>query len=130
MRAMKGKFQGKSFTIFVDNLPEKVNNWWLRRAFSRCGVVVDAFIPLRRRKVLNTKFGFVRFKHERDAVKATHWYDGISWMESILKVKMASFTSPSRMVWRRKRFQLGENEKSDDAISDRKDLSLGQMKEQ
>ena len=70
-------------TLFVDNIPNVVNNWWLCRAFNRCGQVVDAFIPSKRRKQTKSRFGFVRYKNLNDARKAMHLYNGASLFDVV-----------------------------------------------
>ncbi|KAL7193429.1 hypothetical protein ACSBR2_025108 [Camellia fascicularis] len=49
------------FTLFVDNLPESVVPRKLHDLFNKFGVVKDVFIPQKKRKVRNTRFGFVRY---------------------------------------------------------------------
>ncbi|KAL7194494.1 hypothetical protein ACSBR1_034842 [Camellia fascicularis] len=49
------------FTVFVDNLPASLNPKGLFNLFTKLGVVKDVFIPQKRRRVTNTRFGFVRF---------------------------------------------------------------------
>ncbi|KAL7251903.1 hypothetical protein ACSBR1_013703 [Camellia fascicularis] len=49
------------FTLFVDNLPESMDSRSLYKLFSKFGVVKDAFIPSKRRKSTNTRFGFIRY---------------------------------------------------------------------
>ena len=52
----KNKFSGLGsknqplFTLFIDNLPEGVDQGWLRKTFNNYGVVKDAFIPYKRSK--------------------------------------------------------------------------------
>ena len=49
------------FTSFVDNLPEAMRAKGLYSIFSNYGVVVDTFIPNKRRKMTRSRFGFVRY---------------------------------------------------------------------
>ncbi|THG16576.1 hypothetical protein TEA_017357 [Camellia sinensis var. sinensis] len=51
----------KCYSIFIDNLLDQTWNWWLRRVFSRCGTIVDAFIPFKRRRFSNSKFRYVNW---------------------------------------------------------------------
>ena len=108
---------GRCFMIFVDYLPEAVTSNWLWKAFSNCGMVVDSFIPRKRRQVSNSKHGFVRFKFYSDALKAVRNYNGIWWLEKRIVVKKANFFSSGRKVWRRK-FQPYKDNNDNDSNTD------------
>ncbi|KAL7196454.1 hypothetical protein ACSBR1_036462 [Camellia fascicularis] len=49
------------YTLFVDNLPDSMEPRSMYALFIKFGVVKDVFIPQKRRKTTNTRFGFVRF---------------------------------------------------------------------
>ncbi|KAL7165260.1 hypothetical protein ACSBR2_041030 [Camellia fascicularis] len=49
------------FTVFADNIPNSVNPKGVYNLFSKFGLVKNVFIPQKRRKLTNTRFGFVRF---------------------------------------------------------------------
>ncbi|KAL7204776.1 hypothetical protein ACSBR2_017813 [Camellia fascicularis] len=49
------------YTLFVDNLPDSMEPRSMFDLFIKFGVVKDVFIPQKRRKTTNTRFGFVRF---------------------------------------------------------------------
>ncbi|XP_028060480.1 serine/threonine-protein phosphatase PP1-like [Camellia sinensis] len=49
------------FTVFVDNLPHSLDLKGLFKLFTKFGIVKDVFIPQKRRKATNTRFGFMRF---------------------------------------------------------------------
>ncbi|KAL7198625.1 hypothetical protein ACSBR2_021010 [Camellia fascicularis] len=51
----------RMFTLFVDNLPESMAPRSMYALFLKFGVVKDVFIPQKKRKTTNTRFGFVRF---------------------------------------------------------------------
>ncbi|KAH7841728.1 hypothetical protein Vadar_033516 [Vaccinium darrowii] len=79
------------FTIFVDNLPEDVGLIWLRNFFNQYGVVVDAYIPIKRSKVTKRRFGFVRYNCASSAEVAISKANGF-WIEDRkLFVKWAAF---------------------------------------
>ncbi|KAL7257903.1 hypothetical protein ACSBR1_004093 [Camellia fascicularis] len=74
------------FTIFVDNIPNSVNPRGLHNLFTKLGVVQDVFIPHKRRRITNTRFGFVRFDCNVAASVAVQkgnglWVDGRRWVE-------------------------------------------------
>lgn len=77
------------FSLFVDNLPEDVGLIWFRKFFSQYGVVKDAYIPCKRSKVTNRKFGFVRYDCATSAEVAISKANGF-WIEDrMLFVKKA-----------------------------------------
>ncbi|KAH7864870.1 hypothetical protein Vadar_009335 [Vaccinium darrowii] len=79
------------FSLFVDNLPDNVGLNWFRKFFSQYGVVKDAFIPFKRSKVTNQRFGFVRYICASSAELAISKANGF-WIENRkLFVKMAAF---------------------------------------
>ncbi|KAL7198637.1 hypothetical protein ACSBR2_021022 [Camellia fascicularis] len=49
------------FTLFVDNLPESMAPRSMYALFLKFAIVKDVFIPQKKRKTTNTRFGFVRF---------------------------------------------------------------------
>ncbi|KAL7195279.1 hypothetical protein ACSBR1_035489 [Camellia fascicularis] len=48
-------------SIFVDNIPDSMGTRGLYTIFSNYGVVMDAFIPNKRRKMAQSHFGLVRY---------------------------------------------------------------------
>ncbi|KAI7994350.1 hypothetical protein LOK49_LG11G01162 [Camellia lanceoleosa] len=93
----------KCFSIFIDNLPEQMCSWWLRRVFNRCGTIVDAFIPFKRRRFSNSKFGFVRYLKEEEANEAIRSFNGVWWQGHLLLMKRATILSGKRLIWRKKK---------------------------
>ncbi|KAL7262881.1 hypothetical protein ACSBR1_001111 [Camellia fascicularis] len=49
------------FSVFVDNLPFNMDPKTLFKLFTKFGMVKDVFISQKRRKVTNTRFGFVKY---------------------------------------------------------------------
>ncbi|GMP81599.1 hypothetical protein CsSME_00036251 [Camellia sinensis var. sinensis] len=79
------------FSIFVDNIPQKMDPKDLFQLFTKFGVVRDVFIPQKRRKATNTRFGFVRFDCSVAANIAIQKANGL-WVEDReLKVKVAEY---------------------------------------
>ncbi|KAI8023628.1 hypothetical protein LOK49_LG03G02139 [Camellia lanceoleosa] len=103
---MEGVLNHKCFSIFINNLPEQTYSWWLRKVFNRCGMIVDAFIPFKRRRFSNSKFGFVRYLKEEEADEAVHSFNGVLWRGHLLVVKRATIISGKRLVWRKKKSYL------------------------
>lgn len=81
----------ETVTLFVDNIPEQKDHMWLKRAFNKFGEVKDVFIPLKRSKSTNNKFGFVRYGCYEAASMAISTMNGV-WVENErLFVKESSF---------------------------------------
>lgn len=79
------------FTLFVDNLPEDVGLIWLRKFFNQYGVVKVAFIPVKRNKVTNRRFGFVRYNCATSVEVAMSKANGFWIEDKKLFVKFATF---------------------------------------
>ena len=73
---MKRSYQNSEFfSRFVDNLPRSMDKEWLWQLFQFEGSVVDAYISYKKRKNIENRFGFVRFKkieEVRQAIKSLH----------------------------------------------------------
>lgn len=82
----------KVVTVYVDNLPEDMDAEWLGQIFSKYGRVLDAFIPKKRSKYFQSKFGFIRFNVLREAEEAIADLNGIIIRDKKMLVKLASFT--------------------------------------
>ncbi|KAL7255360.1 hypothetical protein ACSBR1_009503 [Camellia fascicularis] len=75
------------FTIFVDNLPTSVSTKGLYTLFNKFGVVQDEFIPYKRRRTTNTRFGFVRFDCFVAAIVAMQKANGLWVDDKAIEVK-------------------------------------------
>ncbi|KAL7263042.1 hypothetical protein ACSBR1_001254 [Camellia fascicularis] len=79
------------FSVYVDNLPFNMDPRALYKLFTKFGIVRDVFIPQKRRKTTNSRFGFVRFDCSVATNVAVQKADGL-WVEDReLKVKMAAY---------------------------------------
>ncbi|GAB2301652.1 hypothetical protein Dimus_035684 [Dionaea muscipula] len=76
--------------IFVEDVPESMNQVELRKLFSRFGVVIDAFIPRKLNKG-KRRFGFVRYDCPVAAEVAIQRTNGIWIRNKESKVKFADF---------------------------------------
>ncbi|KAL7219249.1 hypothetical protein ACSBR2_012351 [Camellia fascicularis] len=79
------------FTLFVDNLPEPMDSRSLYKLFSKFGVVKDVFIPNKRKKSTNTRFGFIRYDCSIFARIAEQKANGLSVDDKSLLVKAAEY---------------------------------------
>lgn len=75
-----GKGENQSFTLFIDNLSKFTSQAWLRKFFTKFGIVRDVFIPQKRSKVTGRRFGFVRYDCEVAADLAISKSNGL-WMD-------------------------------------------------
>ncbi|KAL7207990.1 hypothetical protein ACSBR1_029861 [Camellia fascicularis] len=81
-------------TIFVDNILESMDSKGLFNLFRKFDIVKDAFIPWRSKRVIGSKFGFVRYDCEVAAEMAIQKADGLRCDNKPLKVKKAKFQKP------------------------------------
>jgi len=57
-------------SIYVNNLPQKLDKYGLRGIFSSIGEVVDSYIPRRIRIDARPRYGFVRFTNAETAIRS------------------------------------------------------------
>ncbi|CAL5415428.1 unnamed protein product [Camellia sinensis] len=69
-------------------------------------MIVDAFIPFKRRRFSNSKFGFVRHLKEEEADEVVGSFNGVWWWGQILVVESAIILSGKRLIWRKKKTLL------------------------
>ncbi|XVF31071.1 hypothetical protein REPUB_Repub16aG0113800 [Reevesia pubescens] len=82
------------FSVFVTNIPPKVNWKWLQNIFQHHGKVIDVFIP-KKRSSRGQKFGFVHFSNLWEAKTAARRLNGAWLFDYCLKVNISSFNSRS-----------------------------------
>ncbi|KAL7251601.1 hypothetical protein ACSBR1_013444 [Camellia fascicularis] len=87
---------GGLFTISVDNIPESMNPKGLFGLFFKFGVVKDVFIPMKRRKLIGSRFCFVQYDCPVAAEIAVQKADGLWCDDKAIKVKSAEFTKDER----------------------------------
>lgn len=92
-------------SLFVDNLPEDVGILWFRKFSSQYGVVKDAYIPFKRSKVTNRRFGFVRYDCATSAEVAISKANGFWIDDRRLFVKRAAFQANRIVPNHKKLFQ-------------------------
>jgi len=80
----------RGFTVFVDNLPCNLDRYGLRGTFQRAGKVTDSYIPSKL-GYLRKRFGFVRFRSEKDVANSIRWLNGISIRGFKIRVCRARF---------------------------------------
>ncbi|KAH7867318.1 hypothetical protein Vadar_031918 [Vaccinium darrowii] len=86
-----GSFNQPLCTLFIENLPEEVDQVWLRKNFNKYGSVKDVFIPAKRSKRTGSKFGFVRYDCHVSAGVAISKSNGLWVQDKQLFVKEATF---------------------------------------
>ncbi|KAL7214783.1 hypothetical protein ACSBR1_027047 [Camellia fascicularis] len=76
-------------TVFVDNLPRSMDAKSLFKLFTKFGIVKDVFIPFKRRKTTNSRFGFVRYDCHVASNIAMQKANGLLVDDRVLEVKYA-----------------------------------------
>ncbi|KAL7193543.1 hypothetical protein ACSBR2_025198 [Camellia fascicularis] len=78
-------------TLFVDDIPDNMDPKSLCDLFKKFGVVKAVFIPLKRRKAIDARSGFVRYDCPVAADVAVQKGNGLWWDDKRIKVKKADF---------------------------------------
>ncbi|KAL7163339.1 hypothetical protein ACSBR2_039437 [Camellia fascicularis] len=94
------------FTVFVDNIPSRMDAKSLFKLFTKCGIVKDVFIPFKRMIVTNSSFGFVRFDCHIAADVAIQKANGLLVDDNVLEVKTVTFDRRSREEQNRRKPQF------------------------
>lgn len=89
--AAGGPRLSKTTSVFVDHLPRGISPEWLRDLFSEYGRVEDVFVSKKVRKQCSDAFGFVRFRHEKDAMVAISKLHGYMIKNSKITASMARY---------------------------------------
>ncbi|CAL5410409.1 unnamed protein product [Camellia sinensis] len=92
-------------TVFVDNIPSTMDAKALYKLFIKFGIVKDTYIPFKRRKVTNSRFGFVRYNCSIAASVAIQKGNGLLVDDSMLEVKLAAYDRNSRSEQSKKKPQ-------------------------
>ncbi|KAL7205496.1 hypothetical protein ACSBR2_018435 [Camellia fascicularis] len=93
------------FTVFVDYLPGSMDAKSLFKLFSNFGIVQDVFIPSKRRKMTNSRFGFVWFDCHVASDIAVQKANGLLVDDRVIEVKHASYVRRTMDVHSRGRPQ-------------------------
>ncbi|KAL7228990.1 hypothetical protein ACSBR2_007647 [Camellia fascicularis] len=78
----------------------------LFKLFTKFGIVKDVFIPSKRRKVTNSRFGFVRFDCHVAADVAIQKANGLLVDDMVLEVKNATYDRRNREEQSRRKPQF------------------------
>ncbi|XP_028070288.1 uncharacterized protein LOC114272780 [Camellia sinensis] len=90
-RGVGGQRGNTIYSVFVDNIPASMGAKGLSKLFSNFGVVLDAYIPQKRRRSTGSRFGFIRYGCPVAASMALQKANGLWCDDKALKVKMAEF---------------------------------------
>ncbi|XP_028085420.1 serine/arginine-rich splicing factor 2-like [Camellia sinensis] len=93
------------FTVFVDNIPSTMDAKALYKLFIKFGIVKDTYIPFKRRRVTNSRFGFVRYNCNIAASVAIQKGNVLLVDDSMLEVKMAAYDRNSRSEQSKRKLQ-------------------------
>jgi len=119
----------REVSVFVSNIPERLDKYGLKGLFSKAGKVSDVYIPMGRRKGSGRRFGFVRFWNRYEALKSIQLLNNAAVRGCRLSVSLAKYAKGHnrpgeqipklgkrngmhrvRQVWRKKRFLGGERD--------------------
>ncbi|KAL4310802.1 hypothetical protein GQ457_01G033160 [Hibiscus cannabinus] len=127
-RAQEIRNQNQQATsLFVENIPEKMEWRGLWHMFARHGDVVDSFIAWRLSRG-GKRFGFVRFANRNDALRAMERLNGFSVYGFRLTVKLANSRSRKKLGegnYRIKEYAKGKKQENTDEVKAMKVQSLG-----
>lgn len=94
--------------IFVENLPPKLDVHGLKGIFKRAGKVNDAYIPMKKGRRNNTRYGFVRLWRPEEAVKSLMLFNNYIIRGCCIKVCMARYhKGRSKSVRPKQQYRLG-----------------------
>lgn len=88
----------KEFSVFVQNIPEKLDQHGLKGIFRKAGIVKDVYIPTRRGKTTGRRYGFLRFGSLEEAAKSIMLHNNSIVRGSRIRVSMARFEKGRRRV--------------------------------
>ncbi|KAJ8443787.1 hypothetical protein Cgig2_017268 [Carnegiea gigantea] len=60
----------RQFSVFIYNIPTKLDHHGLKGVFQRVGRLSDTYIPHRRTRRSNARFEFVRYSRENEAIRS------------------------------------------------------------
>ncbi|KAJ8447085.1 hypothetical protein Cgig2_022814 [Carnegiea gigantea] len=88
----------KEFSVFVQNIPEKLDQYGLKGIFRKASIVRDAYIPARRSKCTGRHYGFVRFRSLEEAARSIMMHNNSTVGGSRIRVSIARFEKGRRRV--------------------------------
>ncbi|MED6118551.1 hypothetical protein PIB30_003767 [Stylosanthes scabra] len=80
-----------TFTVLVDNLPERITKRALFKEFGKDGYITDIFISKKVRQNAKGRFAFIRFNSYGGAMKFINRMNGRRWEEFDLHVELSRF---------------------------------------
>ncbi|KAL7213901.1 hypothetical protein ACSBR1_026348 [Camellia fascicularis] len=61
--------KNNTYSVFMDNIPVSMWAKGLFKIFSNYGVMLDAYIPNKRRRSIGSRFGFIRKEYDKERRK-------------------------------------------------------------
>ncbi|KAE8732205.1 hypothetical protein F3Y22_tig00002237pilonHSYRG00815 [Hibiscus syriacus] len=92
-------FRNGCYTIFIENLPQKIHWKRLESIFGTHGQGIDAFIP-KKRNSNGVHFGFIRYATIEEARKAISMMNGNHIYGSKIRVSLVKY-KPRQSYWRK-----------------------------
>ncbi|KAJ8425772.1 hypothetical protein Cgig2_014886 [Carnegiea gigantea] len=142
----------KAFTVFVQNIPQNLDQYGLKGIFQGAGKLSDTYIPLIKGMRNNTRYGFVRLWREEEVVKNVFILNNSTIRRSKIRVCMVKYNQgkmrgrkwnnnsreaqwnkrTTRKVWRRKdqNHDWKRKVRNSDGLKDPKSTSSDQEEQQ
>ena len=140
----------KEFTVFISNLPDKLDKYGLKGIFTKAGKVSDVYIPEGKSGGLRRRYGFVRFWNWHEAMRSIQRLNNTNIRGCKISVSIAKYAKGrishqmkatrkglrqamkrSSQVWRKKHYATGEAQaKAPERISDGQEKVLMSVKGQ
>ncbi|KAE8711102.1 hypothetical protein F3Y22_tig00110303pilonHSYRG00212 [Hibiscus syriacus] len=96
---VRNGYRSGCFTLFIENLPEKIHWKRLGSLFCNHGHVINVFIPNKRNSI-GVFFGFIRFATIEEARKAISKMNGSHIYGSKINISLAKY-NPRQSYWRK-----------------------------
>ncbi|XVF18520.1 hypothetical protein REPUB_Repub11eG0029100 [Reevesia pubescens] len=87
------------FTVFVNNLLQRVNARWVYTVFGKFWKVIDVFIPQKMSR-WGRKIGFVRYAVLNEAKRAVCNLNGVFFLDYKIGVNLAKY-DPRKAFWKK-----------------------------
>ncbi|XP_057443890.1 uncharacterized protein LOC130736053 [Lotus japonicus] len=80
------------YPLFIDGIADSVDYFQVRELFLQQGKLTNVFLQRKRKSGRKFRFGFVRYAHKDDAVRAMELLDGVRLGGAYLSVKPEIFS--------------------------------------
>ena len=81
-------------SVYVSNLPTKLDKFGLKGIFHKAGRVMDSYIPVGRKEGSRLRYGFVIFGNRHEAARSIQLFNNKIIRGCKISVSMAKFDKP------------------------------------